>query len=96
MKFDRISLAIWLLLSASANAQDWQPVTGQAALTEIVSDTRLEGTLKGDVTGVARTTVLKGRPWKFQVQYWNYIERGDVFAPEHQIRLSISPGVSAP
>ena len=54
MKFDRISLAIWLLLSASANAQDWHPVTGQAALTEIVSDTRLEGTLKGDVTGVAR------------------------------------------
>ncbi len=46
--------------------------------------------------GIARTMVLKGRPWKFQVQYCNYVERGDVFAPEHQIRLSISPVVSAP
>jgi hypothetical protein len=46
--------------------------------------------------GVARTMVLKGRPWKFQVQYWNYVERGDAFAPEHQFRFSVSPVVSAP
>ena len=46
--------------------------------------------------GIARTMVLKGRPWKFQLQYWNYVERGDVFAPEHQIRFSVSPVVSAP
>ena len=46
--------------------------------------------------GVARTMVLKGRPWKFQVQYWNYVERGDAFAPEHQFRFSISPVVSTP
>jgi hypothetical protein len=46
--------------------------------------------------GIARTMVLRGRPWKFQAQYWNYVERGDVFAPEHQIRLSVSPVVSAP
>jgi hypothetical protein len=59
MKFDRASLAICILLSAAANAQDWQPVTGQAALTEIVSDSRLEGTLKGDVTGVARYSVSR-------------------------------------
>lgn len=54
MNFDRFSLTIGLLLSAAANAQDWQTVTGQAALTEIVSDARLEGTLKGYVTAVAR------------------------------------------
>jgi hypothetical protein len=46
--------------------------------------------------GIARTTVIKGRPWKFQLQYWNYVERGDEFAPEHQFRISISPVVSAP
>lgn len=46
--------------------------------------------------GIARTTVINGRPWKFQLQYWNYVERGDVFAPEHQFRISISPVVSAP
>jgi hypothetical protein len=71
MKFDRASLAICILLSAAANAQDWQPVTGQAALTEIVSDSRLEGTLKGDVTGVARynadgTAVLEAWGGKFE------------------------------
>ncbi len=46
--------------------------------------------------GIARTMVLKGRPWKFQLQYWNYVERGDALAPEHHIRFSISPVVSAP
>ena len=46
--------------------------------------------------GIAKTAFLGGRPWKFQVQYWNYIERADAFAPEHQIRLSINPVVSAP
>jgi hypothetical protein len=45
--------------------------------------------------GLARTVFLGGRPWKFQVQYWNYVERADPFAPEHQIRLSANPVVSA-
>ncbi len=46
--------------------------------------------------GIAKTAFLAGRPWKFQVQYWNYVERADPFAPEHQIRISINPVVSAP
>jgi predicted transposase YbfD/YdcC len=46
--------------------------------------------------GLARTMKLGGRVWKFQAQYWNYVKRADAFAPEHQIRLSISPVVSAP
>ena len=46
--------------------------------------------------GIARTMVLGGRPWKFQLQYWNYVEAADAFAPEHQIRFSFSPVVSAP
>ncbi len=46
--------------------------------------------------GIGRTMVLKGRPWKFQLQYWNYVERGDAFAPEHQLRFTVSPVVSAP
>jgi len=46
--------------------------------------------------GIAKTSIIKGRPWKFQLQYWNYVEANDAFAPEHQIRLSISPVVSAP
>lgn len=46
--------------------------------------------------GLAKTAIIKGRPWKFQLQYWNYVERADAFSPEHQIRFSISPVVSAP
>jgi hypothetical protein len=46
--------------------------------------------------GIAKTSVLAGRPWKFQLQYWNYVEANDVFAPEHLLRFSVSPVVSAP
>jgi hypothetical protein len=46
--------------------------------------------------GVSKTTVLAGRPWTFQLQYWNNVERPDTFAAEHTIRLSILPVVSAP
>ncbi len=46
--------------------------------------------------GIAKTSIIRGRPWKFQLQYWNYIEANDVFAPEHLLRFSISPVVSAP
>jgi len=46
--------------------------------------------------GLAKTSIIKGRPWKFQVQYWNYVEANDAFAPEHLLRLSVSPVISAP
>lgn len=46
--------------------------------------------------GIAKTSIISGRPWKFQLQYWNYVEAADAFAPKHQVRLSINPVVSAP
>ncbi len=46
--------------------------------------------------GISKTAIIGGRPWKFQLQYWNYVEAADAFAPEHQVRLSINPVVSAP
>jgi hypothetical protein len=46
--------------------------------------------------GIARTMVLGGRPWKFQLQYWNYVEAADALAAEHQVRFSFSPVVSVP
>ena len=46
--------------------------------------------------GIAKTSIIAGRPWKFQLQYWNYVEAADAFAPRHQLRLSINPVVSAP
>lgn len=46
--------------------------------------------------GVSRTMILSGRPWKFGVQYWHYIESPDDFGPDFQLRFSISPVVSLP
>ncbi len=60
---------------------------------EAASDNKLSVPLG---VGIAKTSVIKGRPWKFQLQYWNYVETNDAFGPEHQIRLSIAPVVSAP
>jgi hypothetical protein len=45
--------------------------------------------------GLAKTSIIDGRPWKFQLQYWNYVESAEAFSSEHQIRLSINPVVSA-
>jgi len=46
--------------------------------------------------GVSQTLILGGRPWKFGIQYWHYIETPDLYGPDYQIRLSISPVVKLP
>ena len=46
--------------------------------------------------GVQKTTIIRGRPWKFGVQYWHYLESPDLFGPDWQIRLSVSPVVKLP
>ncbi len=46
--------------------------------------------------GVQKTTIIRGRPWKFGVQYWHYLESPDLFGPDWQIRFSVSPVVSLP
>lgn len=46
--------------------------------------------------GLAKTTIIDGRPWKFSVQYWHYIESPDTFGPDNQIRFTVSPVVALP
>ena len=46
--------------------------------------------------GASKTVFLSGRPWKFGVQYWHYIESPDDFGLDYQIRFSISPVVALP
>ena len=46
--------------------------------------------------GVAKTTMIGGRPWKFNLQYWHYVVSPDTFGPNHQIRIGISPVVEFP
>jgi hypothetical protein len=47
-------------------------------------------------TGVSKTTIIAGRPWKFGIQYWHYVESPDLFGPDNQIRFSVSPVVKLP
>ncbi len=46
--------------------------------------------------GVQKTTIIGGRPWKFGLQYWRYVESPDVFGPDWQIRFSVAPVVALP
>ena len=45
---------------------------------------------------VAKTTMIGGRPWKFNLQYWHYVVSPDTFGPGNQIRIGISPVVELP
>jgi hypothetical protein len=73
----------------------WQIASGPSISYDHTKDSDDAWTIPLGV-GIARTTVIGGRPWKFQLQYWNYVEAADAFAPKHQIRLSINPVLSAP
>jgi hypothetical protein len=46
--------------------------------------------------GISKTSVIGGRPWKFSMQYWYYVASPDLFGPNHQIRISVSPVVQLP
>ena len=46
--------------------------------------------------GVSRTMILAGRPWKFGMQYWHYLESPDTFGPDDQVRFTVSPVVKLP
>jgi len=46
--------------------------------------------------GVAKTTIINGRPWKFGMQVWHYIESPDVFGPDDLIRFTVSRVVKLP
>ena len=46
--------------------------------------------------GVSKTTFIGGRPWKFGLQYWHYIESPDNFGPDFQVRFTVSPVVKLP
>lgn len=46
--------------------------------------------------GVNKTAILAGRPWKFGLQYWHYVEQPDAFGPDWQIRFTVTPVVPLP
>ena len=46
--------------------------------------------------GISKTSIVGGRPWEFNLQYWHFVESPDTFGPDHQIRFTISPVVKLP
>ncbi len=46
--------------------------------------------------GVSKTMILGGRPWKFGLQYWHYVESPDALGPEFQVRFQVTPVVPLP
>jgi len=46
--------------------------------------------------GVNKTSIINGRPWKFGLQFWHYVEAPDAFGPDWQVRFTVTPVVSLP
>lgn len=46
--------------------------------------------------GVNKTAIINGRPWKFGLQYWHYVEAPDAFGLDWQVRFTVTPVVKLP
>ena len=46
--------------------------------------------------GASKTVVLGKTPWKFNLQYWYYLESPEIFGPKHQVRFQITPVIPLP
>lgn len=46
--------------------------------------------------GMSKTVIFGQTPWRFNAQYWYYIEKPDSFGPEFQIRFTATPVVPLP
>jgi hypothetical protein len=46
--------------------------------------------------GASKTTFIGGRPYKFGLQYWYFVESPDNFGPDFQLRFTVSPVVKLP
>ena len=80
----------------SINLRDGWQISGSPTFSynhEADSDNALTLPL---AVGVQKTTIIGGRPWKFGLQYWYYIESPDTFGPRHQVRIAISPVIKLP
>ena len=46
--------------------------------------------------GISKTAIFGNTPWRFNLQYWHYVETPDLFGPDYQIRFSVTPVVPLP
>lgn len=83
----RMIAAVMIFTASSLHAETWVPVTGADNLTALFSDT----VQTAELGGGSQTVVNYNADGIGERKAW-----GDTFEPEHLIRLSISPVVSAP
>jgi hypothetical protein len=74
----------WQISSSPTFSYNHKAASGQEAWTVPVG------------FGVSKTTILGGRPWKFGLQYWQYVEQADAFGQDWQVRFTVTPVVSLP
>ena len=46
--------------------------------------------------GLAKTTTLGGKPWKFSAQVQYFVEQPDAFGPEWLLKFTITPVIKNP
>lgn len=46
--------------------------------------------------GIRKTTIFNGQPWKFALEYWQYVKQADEFGPDYQVRFVVTPVVPLP
>ena len=74
----------WQISSSPTFSYNHKAASGQEAWTLPVG------------VGVSKTTILSGRPWKFGVQYWQFVKQADAFGPDWELRFTVTPVVSLP
>ena len=74
----------WQISSSPTFSYNHKAASGQEAWTLPVG------------IGVSKTTILSGRPWKFGVQYWQFVKQADAFGPDWELRFTVTPVVSLP
>jgi hypothetical protein len=74
----------WQISSSPTFSYNHKAASGQEAWTVPVG------------FGVSKTTIMGGRPWKFGLQYWQYVKQADAFGPDWQVRFTVTPVVPLP
>ena len=70
----------WQIASSPVITYDWMADSNQAWTVPVG-------------LGVAKTTQLGGRPWKFSFQVQYFVEQPDAFGPEWLFKLTVTPVV---
>ena len=73
----------WQIASSPVITYDWNADSGEAWSMPVG-------------IGLAKTTRLGGKPWKFQAQVQYYVEQPDAFGPEWLFKFTVSPVVKNP